>query len=143
MFKTTLAAGLAAFVLSAADAAGATELVVIVSARTPVTALRGDQVAGIFLGEGTAFPEGGEAVPVDQGIGSPLRDEFYGKVANRSPALMKAYWTKMIFTGRGQPPREAPSSAAVRRLVADNPGMVGYIERTALDPTVRPVLVLK
>jgi len=143
MFKTTLAAGLAAFVLSAADAAGAAELVVIVSARTPVTALRGDQVAGIFLGEGTTFPEGGEAVPVDQGIGSPLRDEFYGKVANRSPALMKAYWTKMIFTGRGQPPREAPSSAAVRRLVADNPGMVGYIERTALDPTVRPVLVLK
>jgi len=143
MFKTTLAAGLAVFALSAADAAGATELVVIVSARTPVTALRGDQVAGIFLGEGTAFPEGGEAVPVDQGIGSPLRDEFYGKVANRSPALMKAYWTKMIFTGRGQPPREAPSSAAVRRLVADNPGMVGYIERTALDPTVRPVLVLK
>jgi len=143
MIKTTLAAGLAAFVLSAADAAGAAELVVIVSARTPVTALRGDQVADIFLGEGNSFPEGGEAVALDQGIGSPLRDEFYRKVANRSPALMKAYWTKMIFTGRGQPPREAPSSAAVRRLVADNPGMVGYIERTALDPTVRPVLVLK
>ncbi|WEF35088.1 hypothetical protein [Pseudoduganella chitinolytica] len=56
---------------------------------------------------------------------------------------MKAYWTKMIFTGRGQPPREAPNSAAVRRLVADNPGMIGYIERAALDPSVRPVLVLK
>jgi hypothetical protein len=28
---------------------------------------------------------------------------------------MKAYWTKMVFTGRGQPPRELPNSAAVRR----------------------------
>lgn len=123
--------------------ADAAELVVIVSARTAVTALRQDQVAGIFLAETSSFPDGGEAVAVDQGIGSPLRDEFYQKVAHRSPALMKAYWTKMIFTGRGQPPREAPTSAAVRRLVADNPGMIGYIERAALDPSVRPVLVLK
>jgi ABC-type phosphate transport system substrate-binding protein len=143
MLKKTLAGILCACMLSAAAAPDTNELVVIVSARAPVAALRGDQVAGIFLGEGNTFPEGGEAVAVDQGIGSPLRDEFYRKVANRSPALMKAYWTKMIFTGRGQPPREAPNSAAVRRLVADNPGMVGYVERAALDPTVRPVLVLK
>ena len=140
MLKMKLAAVLAAFALGSAQAA---ELVVIVSVRTPVMALRGDQVAGIFLAEVSSFPEGGEAVAVDQGVGSPLRDEFYQKVANRSPALMKAYWTKMIFTGRGQPPREAPGSVAVRRLVADNPGMIGYIERAALDPSVRPVLVLK
>jgi len=143
MLKMKLAVALATCALSAALAAQAAELVVIVSANTPVTALRSDQVAGIFLGETSGFPEGGEAVAVDQGMGSPLRDEFYRKVANRSPALMKAYWTKMIFTGRGQPPREAPGSAIVRRMVADNPGMIGYIERTALDPSVRPVLVLK
>lgn len=143
MLKKTLVAVLAAGVMSAATATDSSELVVIVSARTSVTALRGDQVAGIFLGEGNTLPDGAEAVALDQRIGSPLRDEFYRRVAHRSPALMKAYWTKMIFTGRGQPPREAPNSAAVRRLVADNPGMVGYIERAALDPTVRPVLVLK
>ncbi|MFB9289638.1 phosphate ABC transporter substrate-binding protein [Pseudoduganella plicata] len=143
MLKRTLAAVLAACAVSAAAAAEVGELVVIVSARTPLTMLRTDQAAGIFLGESYSLPDGGEAVALDQSVGSPLRDEFYRKVAHRSPALMKAYWTKMIFTGRGQPPREAPSSAAVRRLVADNPGMVGYIERAALDPTVRPVLVLK
>jgi hypothetical protein len=49
----------------------------------------------------------------------------------------------MVFTGRGQPPREAASDAAVRRMVADNPSMIGYIERAALDPSVRPVLVLQ
>ncbi|AXA91262.1 phosphate ABC transporter substrate-binding protein [Massilia sp. YMA4] len=142
MLKSTLFAALLLGGLTGA-AADAAELVVIVSARAAVTTLRQDQVAGIFLAEASSFPDGGEAVAVDQGVGSPLRDEFYQKVANRSPALMKAYWTKMIFTGRGQPPREAPNSAAVRRLVADNPGMIGYIERAALDPSVRPVLVLK
>ncbi|AVR96466.1 phosphate ABC transporter substrate-binding protein [Pseudoduganella armeniaca] len=142
MLKSTLYTALLLGGLTG-GAASAAELVVIVSARTPVAALRQDQVAGIFLAEASSFPDGTEAMAVDQGIGSPLRDEFYQKVANRSPALMKAYWTKMIFTGRGQPPREAPNSAAVRRLVADNPGMIGYIERAALDPSVRPVLVLK
>ncbi|XLZ71888.1 phosphate ABC transporter substrate-binding protein [Massilia sp. SR12] len=126
----------------AAGTVAAAELVVIVSARSPVTALRAEQVADIFLAETRRFPDGGEAVALDLPIGAPLRDEFYLKVANRTPALMKAYWTKKIFTGRGQPPRELQNSQAVRKLVADNPTLIGYIERSALDASVRPVLVV-
>ncbi|WP_426171722.1 phosphate ABC transporter substrate-binding protein [Pseudoduganella sp. R-34] len=125
-----------------AGATAAAELVVVVSARSPITTLRAEQVADIFLSEATRFPDGGEVVALDLPIGSPLRDDFYLKVANRSPALMKAYWTKKIFTGRGQPPRELPNSQAVRKLVADNPTLIGYIDRSALDASVRPVLVV-
>ena len=125
-----------------AGATAAAELVVVVSARSPITSLRAEQVADIFLAEATRFPDGGEVVALDLPIGSPLRDDFYLKVANRSPALMKAYWTKKIFTGRGQPPRELPNSQAVRKLVADNPTLIGYIDRSALDASVRPVLVV-
>jgi ABC-type phosphate transport system substrate-binding protein len=125
-----------------AGAATAAELVVVVSAHSPITSLRAEQVADIFLSEATRFPDGGEVVALDLPIGSPLRDDFYLKIANRTPALMKAYWTKKIFTGRGQPPRELPNSQAVRKLVADNPTLIGYIERSALDASVRPVLVV-
>jgi len=125
-----------------AGAASAADLVVVVSARSPITVLRLEQVADIFLSEATRFPDGGEVVALDLPIGSPLRDDFYQRVANRTPALMKAYWTKKIFTGRGQPPRELPNSQAVRKLVADNPTLIGYIERSALDASVRPVLVV-
>ncbi|KQZ44088.1 hypothetical protein [Duganella sp. Root1480D1] len=125
-----------------ASAAAAAELVVVVSARSPITSLRAEQVADIFLSEATRFPDGGEVVALDLPIGSPLRDDFYLKVASRTPALMKAYWTKRIFTGRGQPPRELPNSQAVRKLVADNPNLIGYIDRSALDGSVRPVLVV-
>jgi ABC-type phosphate transport system substrate-binding protein len=122
--------------------AGAADLVVIVAAGSPVGALRIDQVADIFLGQVGRFPDGGEAVAIDLALGSALRDEFYVKVAARKPALMKAHWTKMIFTGRGHPPKEAPTSAAVRKLVADNPAVIGYIDRSALDSSVKPVLLL-
>jgi len=122
--------------------AGAAELVVIVSAKNPLAALRADQVADIFLGQVGRFPDGGDAVALDQGIGSAQRDEFYAKVTAKTPAQVKAYWSKMIFTGRGQPPREAPSSVAIRKLVADNPALIGYIDRSALDASVKPVLML-
>lgn len=122
--------------------AGAADLFVVVSARSAVVALRADQVADIFLGQVGRFPDGGEAVALDQAVGSPQRDEFYARVAAKSPALVKAYWTKMIFTGRGQPPREAPDSAAVRKLVADNPALIGYIDKSSLDASVKPVLLV-
>lgn len=123
--------------------ASAAELVVIVSARSPVVALTSDQVADIFLSRTVRMPGGDEVQPLDLPVGHAVRDEFYSRVASKSPALMKAYWTRMVFTGRGQPPRELSSMASIRKLVADNPSMIGYIERSALDASVKTVLVLR
>jgi len=131
----------AALVLACGAAHGA-ELVVIVSARSSVDTLRAEQVAAIFLGQSARFPGGALATALDQPIGSAERDQFYVRVAGKSPALLKAHWSKMVFTGRGQPPRELPGSAAVRRAVADDPGLIGYIDRETLDPSVRQVLLV-
>jgi ABC-type phosphate transport system substrate-binding protein len=132
----------ALLVASMQQAAAAGELVVIVSARSSVAALRQDQVADIFLGQAARFPGGGEAIALDQNLGAPERDEFYSKVASKTRPLLKAYWTKMIFTGRGQPPREVRGSAAVRKMVAEDPSLIGYIDRTELDASVKAVLVI-
>lgn len=133
----------AVLLLGASACAAASDLVVIVSAKSPITTLRADQVAAIFLGQSARFPDGVEAMPLDQRIGSPVRDEFYVRVTSKTPALMKAHWSKLVFTGRGQPPGELPDSAAIRRRVADSPDAIGYIERSALDPSVRAVLVVQ
>ena len=132
----------AVLLASCASLAQAGDLVVIVSARSPVESLRHDQVAAIFLAQSPRFPNGALASALDQAVGSPERDQFYQRVAGKTPALLKVYWSKMVFTGRGQPPRELAGSAAVRRAVAEDPALIGYIEREALDPSVRPVLLL-
>lgn len=118
------------------------DLVVIVSARSTAPLLRTDQVAAIFLGQAAQLPDGALVTPIDQPVGTMTRDEFYERVASKSPALLKAYWSKLLFTGRGQPPREVGGNAAVRKMVADTPGYIGYIDRSALDASVRPILVL-
>ncbi|MDB5747579.1 MAG: phosphate transporter substrate-binding protein [Massilia sp.] len=122
--------------------AQAGELVVIVSARSQVQAMRPDQVAAIFLGQSARFPDGTVATPIDQPIGSSQRDGFYQRVAGKTPALLKAWWSKMVFTGRGQPPRELAGNAAVRQAVASAPDALGYIDREAIDPSVRQVLLV-
>ncbi|MES2117322.1 MAG: phosphate ABC transporter substrate-binding protein [Pseudomonadota bacterium] len=133
---------LSRLLLAAVLLAGAcrAEVVVIVSARNPVKALSGEQAADLFLGKSADFPNGLHAVPIDQNEGSPVRDVFYLKTSGKAPAQMKAHWARMLFTGRGQPPVESGDNAAIKRLVAENPNLIGYIDRSALDPSVRAVL---
>lgn len=116
------------------------DVVVIVSARNSLKTLSGEQASDLFLGKSADFPNGQHAVPIDQSEGSPVRDAFYLKTSGKAPAQMKAHWARMLFTGRGQPPVESGDNAAIKRLVADNPNLVGYIDRSALDSSVRAVL---
>jgi ABC-type phosphate transport system substrate-binding protein len=115
--------------------------VAVVSAKSTVTTLSKNQLVDIFLGKTTHFPDGTQAVPIDQSEGTPARDEFYTRIAGKSAAQMKAYWSRIIFTGRGQPPRAAPSSSETKKLVAANPNAIGYIEPKLVDDTLRVVTV--
>jgi ABC-type phosphate transport system substrate-binding protein len=117
------------------------EEVAVVSAKSTVTTLRRNQLAEIFLGKTAHFPNGTQAVPIDQSEGTPARDEFYTWITGKSAAQMKAYWSRIIFTGRGQPPRSVPNSTEARKLVAANPNAIGYIEPKLVDETLRVVTV--
>ena len=113
------------------------DVVPVVSAKSPIAHLDATQVADIFLGKTSRFPDGSIAMPVDQGEDSPVRDRFYAQFTGKSPAQVKAYWSKIIFTGRGQPPRQAADSTEVKRIVSDNPHAIGYIDASQVDSSVR------
>ena len=128
-------------VLSVNAAIATADVVAVVSVRSPVTTLSKNQVVDIFLGKTSRFPDGHQAAPIDHVEGSAARDEFYLTLAGKSPAQVKAHWSKIIFTGRGQPPREASSGAEVKRLVGADPNAIGYIERDLVDERVKVLLV--
>jgi ABC-type phosphate transport system substrate-binding protein len=119
------------------------ELLVVVSAKSPVDTITPDQATDIFLSNVATFPSGGVAVPIDQSEASAVRTEFYAKAASKSPSQMKAYWSKLIFTGKGRPPKEVPDSAAVKKLIAANPNLIGYIDGSELDASVKVVATVK
>lgn len=118
----------------------AQEIAVIVSAGNPLTALSADQVQQIFLGRPVSLPAGQRLVPVDQPDGK-VRDAFYNKLLGRSPGQMKAYWSRIVFTGRGEPPAEMESNRLLATIAADA-SMVSYVLRSEANSRVRVLLIL-
>jgi ABC-type phosphate transport system substrate-binding protein len=116
------------------------DVVAVVSSKSPVTTLSKNQILDIFLGKRTSFPDGSSAVPIDQTEGSAVRDEFYSKMAGMSPPQVKAFWSKIIFTGRGQPPKTVASSLEAKKLLVANLNAISYIDQSLVDSSVRVVL---
>jgi hypothetical protein len=120
--------------LMLAGPALAGELVVVMgTGAAPITK---DQLADIYLGRSSALK------PLDLPESNALRDQFYKKVTDRDAAQVKALWSRIIFTGQGQPPKELPDAAAVKKAVAADPRMVGYIDKSDADASVKVVLSL-
>jgi ABC-type phosphate transport system substrate-binding protein len=124
-------------ILAAAPAARAADVVAVVSARSTVKALTPAEVADIFLGKEKRYPDGTPAVPIDQTEDSPVRERFYAQFAGKSPAQVKAHWSKLIFTGRGLPPRQVSGGAEAIKAVADDPRAIAYVAPSLVDSSVR------
>lgn len=97
----------------------------------------------IFLGKLKSFPGGGEAVPINLITSNPIRVNFDQLVLNKKSSQMKSYWSKIVFTGKGTPPKEVDNQEEVKALVADNPNIIGYIDASQVDASVKIVEAFK
>lgn len=138
LMAPALALGLMLFALPAQS-----EIVIITSARGSGDNLSREQATALFLGKATSLPGFGNVILMDQPESSALRDEFYSKLTGRSATQVKASWAKIAFTGKGMPPREKANSIDVRKSVASTPGAIGYIEKAALDASVKILLTVE
>ncbi len=115
------------------------EVSVIVSSSNPNASIDQAIVGKIFLGKTKSFPDGSQALPVDQDDGSASREAFNSTVLGKSASQLKSYWSRLIFTGKGTPPKQSGNDAAVKQLVANNPNIIGYIDSSAVDSSVKVV----
>lgn len=130
----TLQATLLAAALLAARPVQAADLVVIVhpAAAAPTK----EQVADVFLGKSRVF------TPIDQIEAAPIRAEFYRKATGRDLAQIKMAWARLVFTGKGLPPKEFAGAAAVKKAVAADLKAIGYIDYADVDDSVKAALRL-
>jgi ABC-type phosphate transport system substrate-binding protein len=112
------------------------DVVVVVSAKSSTTTMTADEVSQIYLGKSKAMK------PVETS-GSPIRSQFYSKVAGKDEAQVKAIWSKLVFTGKATAPKELPSSADVVKAVAADPNAIGYIDKAAVDSSVKIVYAVQ
>ncbi|MCE3260966.1 MAG: hypothetical protein K0R43_45 [Pseudoduganella sp.] len=127
---------LAAALCTAALPALAAEIVVIVNPKNPATRMFSEQAAQFFLGKSSLF------TPIEHTEG-PLRNEFSQKVLGKDTAQVKTQWSKLVFTGKGTAPKEYATSAEVKKAVAADVQAIGYIEKSAVDDSVKVILTVQ
>lgn len=112
--------GLVLCLAQAVDASGGIWVVGAGNAR--IGPLSRQQVAELFLNptENTVGLK-----PLDR-QDPALRERFYRGVSGMSPASVRAYWAKRVFTGRGRPPAMLDTDSVLRRL-AEDPKAVTYL----------------
>lgn len=96
-------------------------------------------ISRIYLGKLKSFPSGGTVVALDQPEGSPARHAFVKQILNKTESQLKAYWSKLVFSGQGQPPKVVDTSSEILTLIAANPNMIGFVDASEVNDTVKVI----
>lgn len=80
------------------------DLVVVVSKDSAINSLNEIEIANIFLARTRYYPNGEKSMPIELKH-SKFRDEFYQIIAGKNTKQLMAYWTTLVFTGKGRPPK--------------------------------------
>ena len=137
LLNSVVVAGLIAFTGSALA-----EVAVIANPDSAIASASNDEIKRLFLGKSKTV-SGNKATPVDQNDKSETREFFYQVVVGKTNAQLRAYWSKLIFTGKGKPPKQLDTDADVVAAVAGDPRLVGYVDAAAVTGDVTVILVVQ
>lgn len=98
-----------------------------------------EMVQRIYLGKTKGFPTAGKAVPLDLLPADAARAGFLANVVKKTQPQYTAYWAKLMFTGKGIPPKQIESEKELVMLVSKNPNLIGYVDASAVTDDVRVV----
>lgn len=112
--------------------------IVVIVHPTNANELNKSSISRIYTGKAKSFPNGEQAIPITQGESSTT-DIFNKSVLNKSSSQLKAYWSKLIFTGKGTPPKVVESDAEIIKLVATNPNVIGYVNKSSVNDSVKVI----
>ncbi|MBV1882102.1 MAG: hypothetical protein KUG82_10730 [Pseudomonadales bacterium] len=118
------------------------DIAIIVHPDNIVDEVDTENLMRLYLGKRSQIA-GVEFIPVDQTAYQPIREDFYKKVVNKSLAQAKAYWSRMVFSGKGAPPTSLEGAIEMKEWVSKTPLGVGYIDTREVDDSVKVVLVVK
>lgn len=119
------------------------DLVVISHPSVSIDSLTSDEVMRIFLLKVRNYPNEKDVVPIIPKEGSGLRSQFEKKLFDKSPEQVRAYWTRLLFTGRAEPPEAFETDVEILNKVAESPSVIGYIDSAHVDDRVKVVFTLK
>lgn len=114
------------------------EIAIVVNASNKTT-LSDNDIKRAFMGKLKKYSNGDKILVLNLKFGSVTRNEFDKKALKKSSSQIKAYWSKLVFSGKGKPPPELVSDKDVLALVSSDSNAIGYVDAENVDDTVRVV----
>ncbi|MCP4353828.1 MAG: hypothetical protein GY795_50925 [Desulfobacterales bacterium] len=116
------------------------DVIIIANKNVPENTLTREQLREIFLGKRVQWSNHDKihvaTVKDDDGV----YEIFLKQYLNKSHAKWKSYWKRMVFTGRGVPPKTIISEAEAIAYIAETKGAVGYISSEGIQDESEPVV---
>jgi ABC-type phosphate transport system substrate-binding protein len=125
MAHAAMAASLAFSASSHAD------IKVVVHADNPIKLEQSD-IQRIYLGKTRQFPS--TNVEILTLSNKKMFSVFNDKVLNKTNAQYKAYWSKLLFTGKATPPDELDDDGETLATIAQNTNAIGFIDGEPAGP---------
>lgn len=116
------------------------DLVLVVNPANTNTVISLVDLKKIYLGKTRSFPNGQDVKPFDISTGE-IREEFLEKFLEKNESNLKAYWSRMIFSGKGIPPQGFAKPEQLKAAVAAHPSAIGFLDSSMVDETVKVILV--
>lgn len=106
------------------------QLVVVAHQDVPVDAITLRELQRIYLGKSTRWAGGERIKPVLLEDASVL-GLFITDYLARTEENFSVYWKRMVFTGKGRPPRAFAERAELAFFVRATPGAIGFLPADA------------
>lgn len=114
-------------------------LVVIAHPDCGTDSVSADFIQNVYIGKTAKWGNGAKAEPGTL-KGGEIHELFLKDLVSKSVSQFSTFWKKIVFTGKGKPPKELADEAAMVEFVKSTPGAIGYVSASA---AVEGVKVLK
>lgn len=120
------------------------DIVVVTHPDNSIDKLDKKSLIDIYMGRAKTFGNSVLAHPIDQNQESAMRAVFYQEITGKRLAQVNAYWARLKFTGRHQPPLDDfESDDQILSYVEITPGAIAYIDSANLNDKVKVVHTIK
>lgn len=118
------------------------EFAIVVGKNSPVDQLDKRVVADIFLAKSNRLPNG-QRIKTLELDDDTLKAAFYEKISGKSLAQINSYWTTLIFTGKGRPPKTYATRESLLDMLRHDPYTISFLPIEQVNDSLKVVCLFR
>ncbi len=111
---------------------------IVVGKSSPIDELNEREVTRIFLAKTTRLHEK-ENISPHELSNEATQEAFYREISGKSLSQINAYWTTLIFTGKGRPPKKIGALTQLIEVINNNPNSITYLPTNQVTDAMKVV----